>query len=160
MSRVPITTYKTHRVRNGSISIGHRPRFKHIPAMRKNGITHVVSILSEREEARKLGQSILRERMEWIWIPIGSSKPPEGRDVVELVRQAFAELEEALEAEANIFIHCSAGIHRTGMIANALLLYLGYSQEEAGSILSELRAITSENVSEARLEWGRRFIRK
>lgn len=155
----PTNTYPSHPVSNGFIAIGHRPRIKHLPAMKRNGVTLVVSILGKQEDAERLGQLIMRAQMEWIWIPIGSSQPPTDRKTLETVAAALSKLELALHAGGTIFIHCSAGIHRTGMIANALLLYLGYSQEKARSILEELRQVTSENVGSDRLSWGIQFRR-
>jgi protein tyrosine/serine phosphatase len=43
------------------------------------------------------------------------------------------QLREALAKDGTgVLIHCSAGLHRTGMIANALLRFVGH--DEAGAL--------------------------
>jgi protein tyrosine/serine phosphatase len=54
-------------------------------------------------------------------------------------------------------IHCSAGIHRTGMIANALLRSLGLTADEAKAGLLTMRQVTHDGVGEHRLAWGEQF---
>jgi protein tyrosine/serine phosphatase len=56
-----------------------------------------------------------------------------------------------------IYLHCSAGIHRTGMIAAALLFHLGHDDEQTRAILAALRPLTASDVGEARLDWARSF---
>lgn len=59
---------------------------------------------------------------------------------------------------ASLMIHCSAGIHRTGMITNALLRYLGLSAEDALKKIGLAREHTAAEVGEHRLAWGQSFI--
>ena len=54
-------------------------------------------------------------------------------------------------------MHCSPGIHRTGMIVYALLRYLQISKEEALQKLKLMRDITFQEVKESRLIWGDKF---
>jgi hypothetical protein len=43
------------------------------------------------------------------------------------------QLQDALAKEdTGVLIHCSAGLHRTGMVANALLRFIGH--DEAGAL--------------------------
>jgi protein-tyrosine phosphatase len=72
----------------------------------------------------------------------------------------FDRLKDNLEEGHHIYIHCSAGIHRTGMIANALLRYLGYTADESEALIAELRTHTAEGVGEHRLAWGDQFAQK
>ena len=70
----------------------------------------------------------------------------------------FSEIAKTLETGAGVYIHCSAGIHRTGMVAFALLRFLGLSADEAASGLAHLRKVTAEGVGEDRLAWGARLV--
>ncbi|HPO49465.1 MAG TPA: tyrosine-protein phosphatase [Spirochaetota bacterium] len=65
-----------------------------------------------------------------------------------------------LNKGGKLFIHCSAGIHRTGMITFALLLYLGYKVSVASGLLKQMREIAASEVTERRLEWGKQFLVK
>jgi len=62
------------------------------------------------------------------------------------------------EEHGSLLIHCSAGIHRTGMITNALLMYMGLSAEEAKTKIMQARKITGEGVGDHRLAWGTTFV--
>jgi protein-tyrosine phosphatase len=53
-----------------------------------------------------------------------------------------------------MLIHCSAGIHRTGMVAYALLRRRGLSRDDALGVLGEARRHTREGVQERHLRWG------
>jgi protein-tyrosine phosphatase len=55
---------------------------------------------------------------------------------------------------SKVVVHCSAGIHRTGMIGYALLRQLGMSADAAREKLPELRSVTAEGVGSDRLAWG------
>ena len=65
----------------------------------------------------------------------------------------------ALHKQARIYIHCSAGIHRTGMITHGFLRHAGLDATEARAQLKRLRVVTSESVGEDRMTWGERFYR-
>lgn len=58
---------------------------------------------------------------------------------------------------SGIYVHCSAGIHRTGMTSYAFLRYMGLSSTEAKTKLNELRPTTREGVGDNRLTWGEQF---
>lgn len=145
-------------VLQGRISIGHRPKFKVIPFLKREGITHVLTLLSRREGAEKIGESVRKSELEWIWHPMENATPPSS-DQYEGYMKLFKKLQRILESRGSIYIHCSAGIHRTGMIVFAFLLYLGYSELEAKEALVKLREVTHENIGVERLEWGKYLLK-
>jgi protein-tyrosine phosphatase len=65
-----------------------------------------------------------------------------------------------LEAGESILLHCSAGIHRTGMVAFALLRWRGASPEEALGLIEALCPETRTGLREVRLAWGNRVARE
>lgn len=62
-----------------------------------------------------------------------------------------------LERGGRVYVHCSAGLHRTGMVANAFLRWHGLSAADALALLTELRPLTAEQVGPERLAWGEQF---
>lgn len=144
------------RVGNGSMAIGHRPSKKLITDIRLQGGTHTFTLLSESEGAESIQKETLKEDMQWLWFGMSSAAPPAEEQVPELL-SVFATIKAALDAEARIYVHCSAGIHRTGMISYAFLRYMGLSAAEAQETLNELRPTTREGVGDDRLAWGERF---
>src|SRR5687768_11831120 len=93
---------------------------------RDSGCTHVLTLLSEREGAQSIGAAASRAGLAWIWFPLDNADPlDEGRDPE--VRELFDRVGRLLEEGSSVVIHCSAGIHRTGMIGYALLRHVGLS---------------------------------
>ena len=91
----------------------------------------------------------------WIWCPL------EGADInapFEQVRAALQSGSSAVRDGATLVIHCSAGIHRTGMFGYAFLRVLGLDQATDPCKLRELRAIAAEGVGAERLQWGDQMV--
>jgi protein-tyrosine phosphatase len=145
-------------VRDGMLCIGHRPKHSDLFDLRDEGFTHVVTVQSKSEEARDIGHETERIGLRWIWLPLGTAKVPvkdeeDIRHIKTVLRQLVSLLNHS-EPVAKIYLHCSAGLHRTGMITFALLRLLGYSQAEAMDLLTGLRELTAQNVGAERIAWA------
>ena len=143
-------------VGSGALALTHRPKLKALPSLRTAGATHLVTLLAENEGATQIGAAAERAGLTWIWIPlVGASVPDPARD--DELRQACRELCELIAAGGHLVVHCSAGIHRTGMFGYALLRQCGLDQEAARAKLAELRQVTADGVGPDRLAWGDRL---
>jgi len=140
-------------VGGGALALMHRPRLKSLPALRAFGVTHIVTLLAEREGARQIGDVAVAAGLTWIWIPLDSGDVPSAARTAEL-RAALARLACAITGGSWIVVHCSAGIHRTGMFGYALLRQLGLTVGQARAKLAELREVTAASVGDDRLAWG------
>jgi hypothetical protein len=127
-------------------------------ALKAVGFTHIATVLSEAEEAGAIGAAAEVNELGWIWIALGSTKNLPARRKPE-VMSGLEAMRRALEAGGRIYLHCSAGIHRTGMIAAALLFHLGRTEDETRTALAALRPLTAAEMGPARLEWARGFAR-
>lgn len=67
-------------------------------------------------------------------------------------------LAQRLEATEAILIHCAAGIHRTGMLAHALLRWQGYSEAQALDLIELMRPHTRLGLQSRQIAWGNRVI--
>lgn len=143
-------------VLQGHLAIGHRPKIKIIKSFRNLGVTHVLTLLSESEGAEDIGKEVQGAGIDWIWLPFHSADPP-SEDRRAAVIKTFDVVRAALDSHARIYVHCSAGIHRTGMITYAFLRYVGFSAENAMTTLSRLRQVTAEGVGDDRKHWGEQF---
>jgi protein-tyrosine phosphatase len=141
---------------SGALAIGHRPALRKLKSFSAGGVTHVATVLSASEQAEKIGEAVRRAGLDWIWVDLGSTKSLPKRRKPEII-QALGELEAALKQGARIYLHCSAGIHRTGMIAAALLFHLGHGEQEVRAALDLLRPITARDMGEQRFDWARSF---
>lgn len=141
------------KVGKGRLALFHRPRNEDFPALRELGCTHVVTLLKESEGAERYGNLTKSAGMEWFWLPVPNGKYPE-RDVHERLLQAMPALSELLDDGKSVLIHCSAGIHRTGMVAYALLRWRGLDRKQAMKIITVTRRETAEGMMEKRMRWG------
>jgi protein-tyrosine phosphatase len=140
----------------GALVVTHRPKVKLLPAMRAAGVTHVVTLLSRREGALAMGAAVSRAGLEWIWVELPHGRQPAPAQQHRIVT-ALATGATLLGEGARMVVHCSAGIHRTGMFTYALLRTLGLEADQARRMLVRLRAATAEGVGEQRLEWAERL---
>lgn len=124
--------------------------------MKLAGVSIVLTLLHENEGAGPIGDALQKQKIEWIWFPFSASRPPEGTKVRE-VTNLFKSIKDVLQAGMKIYIHCSAGIHRTGMVTYAFLRYLGQDKKTALENLEKLRNITAEGATEERLLWADQF---
>jgi protein-tyrosine phosphatase len=150
--REPSTIYFV-RVGKGRLALLHRPRHVDFPNLPKIGCTHVVTLLKETEGAQKIGELAQNAGLAWIWLPVPNGNYPEG-EVHERLACALPELSSLLDEGNSLLIHCSAGIHRTGTVAYALLRWRGMERKKAISIIERTRKETAEGVGEKRLRWG------
>lgn len=140
-------------VEKGNLAIGHRPGAKLMSDLRLYQTTHILTLLSEKEGGKKTESMAQKQGIGWLWFPMESAKPPtEARH--QQLADLFANIKSILNDNGKIYIHCSAGIHRTGMISYALLRFLGYREKETIAVLAQLRDKTSEGVGEERVEWA------
>ncbi|ELR23540.1 ADPribosylation/crystallin J1, putative [Acanthamoeba castellanii str. Neff] len=125
------------------------------------GITHVVTLLndqSEEKKARVVERQAKKQGAEWIWLPLQGASPPPPEDFARILA-AMRQLREALAKEdTGVLVHCSAGLHRTGMIANALLRFIGHDEAGALEVLRQSREKTASGVGKHRVAWADTFL--
>ena len=143
----------------GHLAIGHRPSTKLVSDLKLQNTTHLLTLLSEGEGSTDVKSLCKKSDLSWLWYPMKSASSP-SEDRLQELADLFQEMESILNDGGKIYVHCSAGIHRTGMITFAFLRFIGLSIEEAESKLAELRPTTSEGVGEERMEWGNSIYQK
>lgn len=132
--------------------IGPRPGKKSLARLADLQLTHCCTLLSEREGARAVKPLCDKIGVIWVWLPIEGGKPDTLRGTnlserVETLVNAIAD-----EPEPRLYLHCSAGIHRTGFFFYLLRRLAGKPREEAVAELEKLRAVTAEQVGTTRID--------
>jgi protein-tyrosine phosphatase len=140
-------------INKGHLAIGHRPSAKLVSDLKLQNATHILTLLSEHEGALMIKTTTTQQQMEWLWFPMESAKPPT-EEQLKVLAQVFVKMNEILNNGGNIYLHCSAGIHRTGMISYAFLRFIGNEHGEAIQLLQSLRTVTGDGVGEERVAWG------
>lgn len=140
-------TWRSHQ--GGQLALGHKPGKRLRAQLEATGCTLVVSLLSEEESRAEGGPNRVR-------LPLSGAAPP-GPERDEDVRSLFAAMTAELARGGKVFVHCSAGLHRTGMIAYAYFRHLGMSPEAATTAIRELRELTATELTRERCAWGDRF---
>lgn len=141
-------------VGGGTLALTHRPKKRDLPEYRGAGVTHLLTLLTEPEGAIELGALAKSAGLAWLWCPLEGAATSAS---VELVGPALHAAGAAVREGGSLVVHCSAGIHRTGMFGYELLRTLGLDRSTATSTLHELRATTALGVGEERLRWGDRI---
>lgn len=131
--------------------LGPRPGKKSREAIAAQGVTDIVTLLSPREQPESVSKLTRGIGARWHHFPIDGGHM-ETLAKVDLSRLFLLYDEIARERpDAVIYLHCSAGIHRTGFVIYALLRYRGLSPEAAEAEVANLRPVTSAQVGEDRL---------
>lgn len=128
------------------LALGHRPKYKDLPKLKQEGVTHLVTLLSAREGGTEVQSAARYEGIGVVWMPLPKA------DVSTFDIEEFnLAIHYLSRVRGRMFVHCSAGIHRTGMVGYAILRNLGYTPEQAKATLAKLRPITANQVTEDRL---------
>ncbi|MCR9268498.1 MAG: hypothetical protein NXH72_00775 [Hyphomonadaceae bacterium] len=141
------------------IILGPRPGKKSKDSIQAQGVTDILTLLSAREQADSIKLLAKSIGAAWHHFPVdgGHLETLAGVDLSQLFL-AFDEIERASEAPV-IYLHCSAGIHRTGFVIYAYLRYRGRTPDAALAELIKLRPVTSEQVGEDRIALAEQMFR-
>lgn len=93
----------------------------------------------------------MRLDCDWVWLPMngGHLETLQAIDMaayLQTLDAAIADVEAPI-----IYLHCSAGIHRTGYFAYILLRIMGLGASDALKALEQLREVTAKQVGEERI---------
>jgi len=138
---------------NGKLTLWHFPGKRSIPALKNFGVTRIVSLLTEAQGALRVGEPAQALGIAWTWVPVRNGKPPQ-KETEQRLFAGISEISRALDAGDSVLIHCSAGIHRTGMFAYALLRARGFTRDDALGLIAQMRAETRAGLVEKFLRWG------
>jgi protein-tyrosine phosphatase len=143
------------KVGKGRLALYHRPRHDTFAIARRKGCTHVVTLLKDIEDAEHYGKMAREAGLTWIWLSVPNGKYPQA-DLHERLVAAMPELSRLLDEGNSLMIHCSAGVHRTGMVAYGLLRWRGLNPAQATQIIRRTRKETAEGMMDKRKVWGDR----
>ena len=141
------------------LSVGPRPAKQFMQQMGAWGITDAATLLHEDEGGQHFGPRFAARGVRWHWLPL------QGADINKIDPVWFkaqltnlAGIFRASPTPLRIHVHCSAGIHRTGMVAYGLLRLSGLDPDQAAAALTAIRPITGGEVTQKRLRFVDRLL--
>lgn len=142
----------------GCFALRGRPKAGFIFELPTVKCTHIFTLQSEREAGDFIGKKAKEAGIGWVWLPMGNADPPRYSDLI-AIHQKVNEVCHIIKNGGHVLIHCAAGLHRTGMIANIILRYLGFSDEESLSKIKEARQKTFDLCGEHRFAVAESFVK-
>lgn len=124
------------------------PGKRRLPGWEEAGLTDVITLQREDEMNAAIPQSCAERGWRWHHIPLSGKKLEAATDPESLL--ALAELARDLvttpEPPRRIVVHCSAGLHRTGVALFLMLRVTGYEKEDALALIQKARALTAHEL--------------
>lgn len=134
----------------GALALSERPKIRELHKLKAGSCTHVISILAERgEKAGLIGKEVQQQSMTWHWIKISKITALTNKETsnfkmaVDLTILRFRENE-------NVLVHCSAGLHRTGIFAYILLKKSGLTHHETLHFIRQMKPETADVMLEVK----------
>ncbi len=147
-------------IKNGRLSIGGRPNDQKITELKQLGVTSVVTLLKNNEFEAKKFKTLLNDlNINWIHFPMFASKLEKTPEFKLKTNAVYDKLIEKLKVGETFFIHCAAGIHRTGAFTNGLLLKIGFSPEESKEMIYKMRKVTAIEAVAKHWNWSKNIIK-
>ena len=144
-------------VGQGYLALRGKPGRSFFENLSSTGCSRMVTLLSSREGGEAIGEIAKLHGLAWIWLPLENGQYPKD-PAYTMLKESISVLSIYLDQGESIVIHCAAGIHRTGMLAYALIRYQGYSVEESLRKIGEMRQHTRNGIQDRHLQWGEEVI--
>jgi len=119
------------------------------------GITMVVTVLSEDEDGQLIKDLCEKHGIRHYWIKFRGANETllTSKDSVEYLRKEYSEVNSILaQDEERCMVHCSAGLHRTGITGYSLMRLSGLNQADAYEAVGTMRKVTREDVGDHRIK--------
>ncbi|MFT5679757.1 MAG: hypothetical protein ACI8RZ_000662 [Myxococcota bacterium] len=130
----------------GQITASGAPGKKKIAQWAADGVTDVVTLQRGDEHAPWLPAACESAGLRWHHLPLSGRRLERRQDRITLA--AIPDLLEVLREDPprKMIVHCSAGLHRTGVCLYILLRAAGQSTEDAVTTIAAARPLTAEEL--------------
>ena len=112
-----------------------------MPLLASAGCDRIVTILSVKDRPQGIGRQAQSIGLQWSWLKVATANNMLLQEKM-LFKQEVKKIYERVLNNESVLIHCSAGLHRTGMFAYALLRKGGCGHQKAISLIGEMRKET------------------
>jgi protein-tyrosine phosphatase len=147
---------------NSSISCHGRPSGKEIKSMKLTyGVNCVLTLQGAKEKPEEIKKMCEENNLKWLHVELAGATIPyfQKQETQKNLITSLKNLTQILKNfSVNLFIHCAAGLHRTGIVIYSLLRIFGETPESALKAIEYIRSETRKEVGEKRLEFSEKFI--
>lgn len=144
------------------ISCHGRPTAKEIKLMKETyGVNCVLTLQSEREKYAEIKKYCEDIHITWYLIELSGANinyMKEKKTFEKLVKNLTNLYYILKSSNICLFVHCAAGLHRTGTIIYAILRIFGESPESALQAIEYIRHETRKEVGEERIRFSEDFL--
>lgn len=142
----------------GNIAIGGKPGSQTLSLLQEEKCTLIVTLLKRGEKGVLEIQQIAQKLgIGWLHCPMSASELPVRPEKIATFRAAYAQMGAELAQGGKIFVHCAAGIHRTGAFTYGFLRSQGLSATDARALIGQLRPVTLKNAVDRHWQWAEQF---
>jgi len=120
------------------LAVGGRVHREDIKAVAQAGITAIVDTRSEHSDD---AQALAKEHIELLRLPTADSRP----FTLEQMMQGAQWVQERVEQEGRVLIHCEHGVGRSVLLTCAVLVYGGMHAQHALQLVKQKRWQASPN---------------
>ena len=106
----------------------------------------IFTLLNPEEHPEDIKQATLNSGKAWVHAPL-DARGQSTSDWVSWLDAAVA-LKKVLDAGATVYLHCAAGIHRTGSLAYLYYRRDGYGTHESRRMVYALRPVIEDQIGD------------
>lgn len=147
---------------NSSISCHGRPNGKDLKSMKlMYGVNCVLTLQSSKEKPEEIKKLCDENKLKWLHIELQGANLPflNNIETQKLIVKSLNTLFDILKNnQVVLFIHCAAGLHRTGTIIYSLLRMFEESPQSAMKAIEYIRLETFKEVGENRINYAENLI--
>ena len=156
--------FNFYELKNGSkISCHGKPTKSDIARLKKDyGVNTILTILYEKEQPELIKKYVDEiQDIKWIHLPLRGAnmslfmKPETQKMIINCILELF---EFMKDNKIVLYIHCAAGVHRTGTILYTILRGTGETPETAMTAIKAIRIETHRNCGEHRIKYAEEFL--
>lgn len=146
---------------NSKICFHSRPKIKDIVKMKLFGINCFLTLLHNKENLTEIKDKCISNDILWYSIELENAKISyfSNNKIIEIIINGILKIYKKLKYEEIIlFVHCSAGYHRSGMIVYCILRLFDETYEYSLKILDFIRNDVNNNIGIERISFCERNI--
>ena len=123
-------------------------------------MTHIVSLLTSNESPGDIRLGCEQNEIKWKWVVMKGANEAfmHVKKFATKVKRGVRWAKKELDRGAKMLIHCSVGIHRTGLFAYTLLRYCGFTLDQSYDLIKIMRLKTFTGCGFDRFNLGEELV--